>query len=173
MDSQSAYGLCDTTSIVYVTVSATSTSVPQSITSSTSSHSSTTTTLSSSSSSSKSTTSTTTATSTSSLCTGTPTGIAIASPTPSGAVCDIQADSVTLAGAGLLTAYTSGSPYVTSVQACAAECIATSTCTNIYFVAGANCNLHYGPTSYVLNTNGVNAYSLYDVSCFTTCAIML
>jgi hypothetical protein len=96
--------------------------------------------------------------------------VTTASPIPLGAICDVQADAVAITGSGLLTAYTSGSPYVISPQACAAQCVATSTCTNFYFNAGVNCNLHYGATSYVLNTNGVNAYSLYDVSCFSSCA---
>ena len=100
------------------------------------------------------------------------TGIALASPAPSGALCNVQANSLALTGTGLLIAYTSGSPYVTSVQACAAQCKATSTCTNFYFIAGSNCNLHYGANSYVLNNGGVNAFTLYDISCFTTCAIV-
>jgi hypothetical protein len=93
------------------------------------------------------------------------------SPTPSGAVCDVQADSVALSGAGLLVGYTgaSGSPYVTSILACATQCFSTSTCTNVYFVNGTTCNLHYGPTSYVVNTSGMNAYSLYDLTCFSSC----
>ena len=93
-------------------------------------------------------------------------------PTPIGAVCDVQADGVALAGSGLLVAYTgaSGSPYVTSIQACASKCFSTSTCTNVYFVNGTACNLHYGATSYVDNTSGVNAFSLYDLTCFGSCS---
>lgn len=93
------------------------------------------------------------------------------SPTPSAAVCDVQADSAAETGAGLLVAYTgaSGSPYVTSIQACASQCFSTTTCTNIYFINGTNCNLHYGPTSYADNNSGINAYSLYDLTCFSSC----
>ena len=93
------------------------------------------------------------------------------SPAPSGSVCNVQADSTALTGTGLLSGYsgTSGSPYVGSIQACAAECFSTSTCTNFYFVNGTSCNLHYGKTSYVINNTGVNAYSLYDLACFNAC----
>ena len=92
--------------------------------------------------------------------------VALTSPTPSGSICGVQADSVVVSGSGILTEYGSGSPYVASIDACSAQCIATATCTNFYFNVGVNCNLHYGPVSYVLNTNGVNSYSLYEISCF-------
>ena len=93
------------------------------------------------------------------------------SPKPSGAVCDVQADAVALAGSGLLVGYTgaSGNPSVKSIQACASECFSTSTCTNVYFVNGTTCNLHYGATSFVENTSGINAFSLYDLTCFSSC----
>jgi hypothetical protein len=95
----------------------------------------------------------------------------LASPAPSGAVCNVLADSVALTGTGLLVAYTgaSGSPYVTSIQACATQCFSTSTCTNFYFVNGTSCNLHYGANSYVVNNSGVNAYNFYDLTCFKSC----
>lgn len=106
----------------------------------------------------------TTSTTTSTAC---KTVSGLASPTPSGAICDIQADSVVVSGSGILVEYGSGSPYVASVAACGAQCLATTSCTNLYFNVGVNCNLHYGPISYVVNTNGVNSYSLYAVACFT------
>ena len=45
--------------------------------------------------------------------------------------------------------------------------INAATCTNIYFIARSNCNLHYGRISYVINTSSVNAHGIYNVSCFT------
>ena len=93
------------------------------------------------------------------------------SPAPFGSVCNVQADSIALTGTGLLAGYngTSGSPYVGSIQACAAECFSTSTCTNFYFVNGTSCNLHYGKISYVINNTGVNAYNFYNLACFNAC----
>ncbi|KAI9050624.1 hypothetical protein LZ554_005783 [Drepanopeziza brunnea f. sp. 'monogermtubi'] len=93
------------------------------------------------------------------------TGLALATPKPSTALCGIKANFIAKAGSGALTSYSTG-PYVASYQACAAQCIATSTCTNVYFVQGSTCNLKYGPVSYVVNTSGVNAYSLYTTDCF-------
>lgn len=93
------------------------------------------------------------------------TGLALATPTPSTALCGVQANSTPKTGSGALTSYSSG-PYVASYQACAAQCISTSNCTNVYFVQGKACNLKYGSVSYVANTNGVNAYSLYTMDCF-------
>ncbi|PVH71238.1 hypothetical protein DL98DRAFT_660757 [Cadophora sp. DSE1049] len=99
------------------------------------------------------------------------TGLVPASPVPSGAVCGVQANGVALAGTGTLINYTTG-PYVLNIQACVAICIATATCTNVFFIAGSACNLHYGVNSYVVNNSGVNAYSMYDTSCFATCAVV-
>lgn len=92
------------------------------------------------------------------------------SPAPSGLTCGVLGDSAT---SSLLTAYTAttGPEYVASIQACATQCFSISTCTNIYFVSGATCNLHYGAISYVTNNSGVNAYSIYDLNCFSSCPL--
>ncbi|OBT71645.1 hypothetical protein VF21_09709 [Pseudogymnoascus sp. 05NY08] len=49
---------------------------------------------------------------------------------------------------------------------CAALCLATATCTNIYFIQESNCNLHYGPNAF---NNGIGnpLFQFYDVTCFT------
>ena len=69
--------------------------------------------------------------------------------------------------AAIFTPSASGAaPYVTSINACSAQYIATTTCTSFYFNVGVNCNLHYRLVSYILNTNKANSYSLYKISCF-------
>ena len=88
----------------------------------------------------------------------------LATPVPSGSVCGVNATSVAKAGAGILVEYTSGSPYVASLGACSAQCLATSCCTNIYFIVGSNCDLHYRPKAYAPNAGP--SYHYYDVSCF-------
>lgn len=90
----------------------------------------------------------------------------LASPAPTGAICGARGASYALAGAGTLVAYGTGSPYVASLAACSAQCLATSCCTNIYFIASTNCNLHYGPNAFLVNT-GNPLYDFYDASCFT------
>ncbi|KAH6712367.1 hypothetical protein BKA61DRAFT_736786 [Leptodontidium sp. MPI-SDFR-AT-0119] len=124
------------------------------------------TTSSSKISSTSSRTSTTSSSSTSTSCTG----VALATPTSSGSLCGINANSIAMTGTGGLINYTSG-PYVTDPQACAAICKKTATCTNFYFILNTACNLKYGPVSYVINNSGVNVYRLYTASCFacSTC----
>src|SRR5690348_8358111 len=72
----------------------------------------------------------------------------VISPTPSSAICGTGGTSYALAGAGTIVGYTSGSPYVANLEACSAQCLADATCTNIYFIQGQNCNLHYGPDAF-------------------------
>jgi hypothetical protein len=92
---------------------------------------------------------------------------AVISPTPSSAICGFSGTSYALAGAGTIVAYTAGSPYVASLQACSAQCLANTACTNIYFIQGTSCNLHFGPDAF---NNGVGVGSIffqfYDRSCF-------
>ncbi|KFY49143.1 hypothetical protein V495_00699 [Pseudogymnoascus sp. VKM F-4514 (FW-929)] len=90
----------------------------------------------------------------------------LASPTPTAAICGARGASYAMAGAGTLVAYVKGSPYVASLAACSAQCLATSCCTNIYFIANSNCNLHYGPNAFLINS-GNPLYDFYDASCFT------
>ncbi|KAH7364617.1 hypothetical protein BKA65DRAFT_573061 [Rhexocercosporidium sp. MPI-PUGE-AT-0058] len=92
---------------------------------------------------------------------------AVASPAPVGSMCNIPANGIAKAGSGSLTSYATGSPYVASIQACGTICMQTATCTNVLFIQGKACNLKFGALAYVPNTSGVNAYGLYDVSCFT------
>jgi hypothetical protein len=131
------------------------------------------TTTTSSSSFKYSLSSTTTSTLSTSIYTRTLASITIVSPIPSGALYDVQANGVALIGIGLLIVYTSRSLYVASILACTSEYLITSSYTNIYFVTRTNCNLHYGLALYMLNTNGVNTFSLYDISCFTSTTIAL
>jgi hypothetical protein len=64
-----------------------------------------------------------------------------------------------------IVGYTSGSPYVVSAAACGAQCLSTSTCTNVYFIQGKNCNLHYGVFSYKEST-AAGYYFWYPLECF-------
>jgi hypothetical protein len=68
-------------------------------------------------------------------------------------------------GSLLITSYTAGSPYVESAAACGAQCLATSSCTNLYFLEGSYCNLHQGASTFVESTIAP-FYFWYDVSCF-------
>ncbi|KFZ19602.1 hypothetical protein V502_03566 [Pseudogymnoascus sp. VKM F-4520 (FW-2644)] len=88
----------------------------------------------------------------------------MASPTPANSVCGLKGSSYTLSGAGTLAGYTAGSPYVASLAACSTKCLATSCCTNVFFIQGSNCNLHYGPRALL---SGVGSFSYYDATCFT------
>lgn len=90
----------------------------------------------------------------------------LASPTPTGAICGGKGSSTALTGAGTLVGYGSGSPYVASLAACSAKCLATSCCTNIYFISGSYCNLHYGPSAFLPNA-GSTLFDFYNASCFT------
>ncbi|KAL5352974.1 hypothetical protein ACLOAV_002923 [Pseudogymnoascus australis] len=108
-----------------------------------------------------------TATSTS-VTTTAPCGIVsgVASPTPAGAICGAKGSSYTLAGSGTLIHYGVGSPYVASIAACGAQCLATSCCTSIYFIKDQYCNLKYGLKAFGVNT-GNPQFDFYEASCFT------
>lgn len=94
----------------------------------------------------------------------------LATPKPSSAICGSKGTSVVMAGAGTLIAYSAGSSYVASLGACSAQCLLTLCCTNIYFIQGKYCNLHYGPNA--LNNNvGNPLYDYYDATCFTCGAL--
>lgn len=67
----------------------------------------------------------------------------------------------------VLVSYTSGSPYVESAAACGAQCLATSGCTNIYFIEGSYCNLHQGESSFQESTAS-GYYLWFDASCFSS-----
>jgi hypothetical protein len=69
----------------------------------------------------------------------------------------------------LITSYGSGSVEVASAAACGAMCLSTSTCTNVYYVQGATCNLHYGPFSYKEST-AAGYYFWYPLNCFVCSA---
>lgn len=130
------------------------------------------TTLTSVPSSSTSTSTSTTSISTSTTSTSTSpcqTVSGLVSPTPSGAICGQRGTSHALAGAGTIVSYTSGSPYVSSIAACGAQCVATGCCTAIYFIKGSNCNLKYGPRAFDQNVAapGGILFDFYDLSCFT------
>jgi hypothetical protein len=88
----------------------------------------------------------------------------LATPTPTGSTCDQPGFSHDIVSQ-LLISYTSG-PYVASAGACGAQCLATNTCTNVYFIQGSYCNLHFGVSSYAEST-AAGYYSYYDAQCFT------
>lgn len=90
----------------------------------------------------------------------------VASPTPAGAICGAKGSSYALAGSGTLINYGVGSPYVASIAACGAQCLATSCCTSIYFIKDQYCNLKYGPKAFGVNT-GNPQFDFYEASCFT------
>ncbi|KFY08962.1 hypothetical protein V492_05773 [Pseudogymnoascus sp. VKM F-4246] len=92
----------------------------------------------------------------------------LASPQPSGATCGLKGTSHALQGARTIMGYSADSPFVKSLSACSAECVATTCCTSIYFIQGAACNLHFGPTAFDHNVAvGGMMYDYYDTSCFT------
>ena len=69
------------------------------------------------------------------------------------------------AGNNAIISYTTGT-YVESVSACGAICLATATCTNVYFVEGSNCNLHSG--DYTFTESAASGYYYwYPYDCFT------
>jgi LysM domain len=70
-------------------------------------------------------------------------------------------------GSLLIESYTAGSPYVDSAGACGAQCLATSSCTNLYFIEGSYCNLHEGASTFAAS-NATGSYSWYDASCFSS-----
>lgn len=55
-------------------------------------------------------------------------------------------------GSLLITSYIAGSPYVASAAACGAQCLATPSCTNLYFVEGSYCNLHERANTFAKST---------------------
>ncbi|KAE9377717.1 hypothetical protein N431DRAFT_554065 [Stipitochalara longipes BDJ] len=95
----------------------------------------------------------------------------LASPQPSGAVCGERADSD---GTGILKSFSSGSPYVSSLAACARICLSMSTCLNVYFTQGVACNLH---NTTAPRPNSASTYQYYDANCFSctplqTCSVV-
>ena len=94
----------------------------------------------------------------------------LATPTPSSAICGSKGSSLTASGAGTLIGYVASSSYVASLAACSAQCLATLCCTNIYFIQGKNCNLHYGLNAFNNNV-GNPLFDFYDASCFTCGAL--
>jgi LysM repeat protein len=98
------------------------------------------------------------------ICTST--SILAAAPEPKqGLTCGSPGASHDDSGSLLLTSYTE-SPYVDSAAACGALCLATPSCTNLYFMQGSYCNLHEGASTFAEST--VAPYYLwYDVACFS------
>jgi len=93
---------------------------------------------------------------------------AVASPPPSNYYCGRIGIPIATSGSGVLTTYSTGTPYIYSVGVCAAQCLATSSCTSFYFTQGSSCSLHYGPVSFSPNGNAGSA-PFYDVACFPSC----
>ncbi|KFZ23612.1 hypothetical protein V502_01919 [Pseudogymnoascus sp. VKM F-4520 (FW-2644)] len=66
---------------------------------------------------------------------------------------------------GKLIGYSTGSPYVASVAACAAKCLDTPACENFYITTGSDCTLYYGAVSFSPNGNA-GSRPFYQQSCF-------
>lgn len=90
----------------------------------------------------------------------------LAVPQPSGIACGLKGTAHALAGAGTIVGYGAGSIYVASITACRNVCLATACCSNIFFIKGSACNLHFGPTAFDHNV-GNTMYDYYDTACFT------
>ncbi|KAI1164866.1 hypothetical protein F5B18DRAFT_228642 [Nemania serpens] len=84
----------------------------------------------------------------------------LAVPQPSSAVCNVVAYSN---GGTTIASYSSGEA-IKSLKACSAECLATSGCTNLYYEAGEQCNLHSGVETH--NPNPSAPFVFYEASCF-------
>jgi hypothetical protein len=83
----------------------------------------------------------------------------------SGLICGAPGASHDNSGSLLITSYTAGSPYVESAAACGAQCLATPSCTNLYFTEGSYCNLHEGVSTFAEST--VSPYYIwYEAACF-------
>ncbi|OBT68749.1 hypothetical protein VE03_02226 [Pseudogymnoascus sp. 23342-1-I1] len=89
----------------------------------------------------------------------------VISPTPEAAICGGSGSSYSLEGTGTVINYSAGSPYVASLAACSAKCVATATCSAIYFIQGRYCNLKYGPRAF-LSGVGNPPFAFYEASCF-------
>lgn len=83
-----------------------------------------------------------------------------ASSPPADVACNVQAVSN---GGTTIISYNSGAS-IQSISACAATCLATTGCTNLYYTPGKYCNLHAGPDMHKLSST--SQYSFYDASCF-------
>jgi LysM repeat protein len=81
--------------------------------------------------------------------------------------CGVPGASHDDAGSLLITSYTAGSPYVESAAACGAQCLATPSCTNLYFIEGSYCNLHQGSSTFAESTVAP-FYYWYSASCFSS-----
>jgi hypothetical protein len=81
--------------------------------------------------------------------------------------CGVPGASHDNSGSLLITSYTAGSPYVESAAACGAQCLATASCTNLYFIEGSYCNLHEGVNTFAESTVAP-FYYWYDASCFSS-----
>jgi hypothetical protein len=81
--------------------------------------------------------------------------------------CGVPGTSHDNSGSLLITSYTAGSPYVESAAACGAQCIATPSCTNLYFIEGSYCNLHEGESTFAESTVAP-FYYWYNASCFSS-----
>ncbi|KAI0449632.1 carbohydrate-binding module family 50 protein [Xylaria acuta] len=79
---------------------------------------------------------------------------------PASAICNVKAVSN---GGTAIISYSSGAP-IQNIQNCAATCLSTTGCTNLYFTPGSFCNLKAGPETHVLSST--SSYVFYEASCF-------
>ncbi|KAI0413503.1 carbohydrate-binding module family 50 protein [Xylaria grammica] len=83
-----------------------------------------------------------------------------ASSPPASAICNVKAVSN---GGTAIISYSSGVP-IQNIQDCAATCLSTTGCTNLYFDPGKYCNLKAGPETHKLSST--SSYVFYEASCF-------
>ncbi|KAI0975407.1 carbohydrate-binding module family 50 protein [Xylaria arbuscula] len=79
---------------------------------------------------------------------------------PAHAICNVKALSN---GGTTIISYSSGTP-IQSMNNCAATCLATTGCSNLYYEPGTYCNLHAGTETHQLSST--SPYYFYDASCF-------
>ncbi|KAI0106466.1 carbohydrate-binding module family 50 protein [Nemania sp. FL0031] len=82
---------------------------------------------------------------------------------PASSICNVKAVSN---GGTAIISYSSGAP-IQNIQNCAATCLSTTGCTNLYFTPGSYCNLKAGPETHVVSST--SSYVFYECapSCWT------
>jgi hypothetical protein len=88
------------------------------------------------------------------------------SPEPAGKQCGRVGIPVFKDGMGNLPAYTENSAYVSSVGACAAQCLNTPACSSFYYTQSSRCALFWGDISFAPNGNS-GSQPFYEAECFS------
>lgn len=100
----------------------------------------------------------------------------VKSPAPAGKQCGRVGIPVFKEGMGNLPAYTENSAYVSSVGACAAQCLNTPACTSFFYTQSSRCAMFWGAISFSANGNS-GSHPFYEAECFScpstsSCAAM-